>query len=75
MAPEGKGVIKVDLVSSYSYWKQLHTDRQRYEEEKQKVAGHISLDIQNTSSYIQSTQKRVLSGFKRLRRLANVVKI
>jgi phytoene dehydrogenase-like protein len=38
MAPEGKGVIKVELFSSYSYWKKLYADRVRYDEEKQKVA-------------------------------------
>ena len=38
MAPEGKGVIKVELVSGYKYWKDLSTNRARYQEEKQKVA-------------------------------------
>ena len=38
MAPEGKGVIKVELVSGYKYWKDLSTNRARYKEEKQKVA-------------------------------------
>jgi phytoene dehydrogenase-like protein len=38
MAPEGKGVIKVELVSTYSYWKKLYGDRALYEEEKAKVA-------------------------------------
>jgi phytoene dehydrogenase-like protein len=41
MAPPGKGVIKVELVSRYSYWKALAADRQRYEEEKQRVAGQV----------------------------------
>jgi len=41
MAPAGKGVIKVELVSSYSYWKNLHADRPRYDEEKQKVAQQV----------------------------------
>ena len=41
MAPEGKGVIKVELVSSYSYWKKLYADRPRYDEEKQRVAGQV----------------------------------
>lgn len=41
MAPEGKGVIKVELASSYSYWKQLHSDRQRYEEEEKKVSREV----------------------------------
>jgi len=38
MAPEGKGTIKVELFSKYSYWKTLHADRSRYDEEKQRVA-------------------------------------
>jgi len=38
MAPEGKGVIKVELISTYSYWKKLYTQRSRYDEEKQKVS-------------------------------------
>ncbi len=38
MAPPGKGVIKVELVSSYSYWQALHADRSRYNEEKARVA-------------------------------------
>lgn len=41
MAPEGKGVIKVELVSSYARWKQLHADRPKYEEEKQRVAEQV----------------------------------
>lgn len=41
MAPEGKGVIKVELVSSYSYWKKLHGDKPKYDEEKQKVAQQV----------------------------------
>jgi phytoene dehydrogenase-like protein len=38
MAPEGKGVIKAELFSDYSYWKRLAGDRARYEEEKAKAA-------------------------------------
>jgi phytoene dehydrogenase-like protein len=38
MAPEGKGVIKVELFSCYSHWKKLYEDRERYKEEKEKVA-------------------------------------
>jgi phytoene dehydrogenase-like protein len=44
MAPEGKGVIKVELVSGYSYWKKLYADRERYDEEKGKVADAV-IDI------------------------------
>lgn len=38
MAPGGKGVIKAELFSAYSYWKPLENDRGRYEEEKAKAA-------------------------------------
>ncbi len=41
MAPPGKGVIKVELVSTYSYWGSLYADRQRYDEEKQRVAEQV----------------------------------
>jgi phytoene dehydrogenase-like protein len=42
MAPEGKGAIKVELTASYSYWKQLYNeDREKYEQEKQKVAEQV----------------------------------
>jgi phytoene dehydrogenase-like protein len=41
MAPEGKGVIKVELVSKYSYWKALAADRTHYEEEKGRVAEQV----------------------------------
>ncbi len=44
MAPEGKGVIKIELVSKYSYWKSLATDRTKYEEEKARVATRV-IDI------------------------------
>lgn len=54
MAPEGKGVIKVELVSTYSYWKQLLADKQRYEEEKQKVAGQVIDVLENYFRGIRS---------------------
>jgi phytoene dehydrogenase-like protein len=38
MAPAGKGVIKAELFSDYSFWKALAGDRSRYEEEKARVA-------------------------------------
>ena len=44
MAPEGKGVIKVELISTYSYWKKIYSDRTLYTEEKQKVAETV-MDI------------------------------
>ncbi len=41
MAPAGKGVIKVELVSNYSYWKALAGDRRKYEEEKARTATRV----------------------------------
>ncbi len=42
MAPAGKGTIKVELPASYAYWKQLYNDdREKYKEEKQKVAERV----------------------------------
>jgi phytoene dehydrogenase-like protein len=38
MAPPGKGVLKVELATSYSYWQDLYRDRGRYDAEKQQVA-------------------------------------
>ena len=48
MAPEGKGVIKVELWSQYSYWKQLaEAGRDRYLEAKQEVADRV-IDLLET---------------------------
>jgi phytoene dehydrogenase-like protein len=42
MAPTGKGTMKVELPASYSYWKQLYNDdREKYKQEKQKVAEQV----------------------------------
>ena len=42
MAPAGKGTIKVELTASYSYWKKLYDeDREKYKQEKQKVAEQV----------------------------------
>jgi phytoene dehydrogenase-like protein len=42
MAPAGKGTIKVELWASYAYWKQLYNeDREKYKQEKQKVAEQV----------------------------------
>jgi phytoene dehydrogenase-like protein len=42
MAPAGKGTIKVELTASYAYWKQLYNDdREKYKQEKQKVAEQV----------------------------------
>jgi len=38
MAPAGKGVIKAELFSDYSFWKRLAVDRTAYEEEKAEAA-------------------------------------
>jgi len=44
MAPEGRGVIKVELVSKYSHWKALAGDRPKYEDEKARTVAQV-LDI------------------------------
>ncbi|MHB8894360.1 MAG: phytoene desaturase family protein, partial [Candidatus Geothermincolia bacterium] len=41
MAPEGKSVLKVLLDTSYTWWKDLHSNRERYDEEKQQVADTV----------------------------------
>ena len=42
MAPAGKGTIKVELPASYAYWKKLFSeDREKYKEEKQRVAEQV----------------------------------
>ncbi|ADY54523.1 amine oxidase [Syntrophobotulus glycolicus DSM 8271] len=47
MAPEGKGVIKIELKSAYSYWKKLSADRKEYEAEKQRVAVQVIALLEN----------------------------
>lgn len=41
MAPAGKGVIKVELPSRWSLWKALSADRERYRQEKERVAEQV----------------------------------
>jgi phytoene dehydrogenase-like protein len=38
LAPQGKSVIKALINTSYTYWKTLHGDPEKYKAEKQKVA-------------------------------------
>jgi len=42
MAPSGKSVLKAVLETSYSYWRELYGDRERYKEEKSRVADIVS---------------------------------
>jgi phytoene dehydrogenase-like protein len=56
MAPKGKGVIKVELVSQYSYWKKLSKDQSRYEEEKQKIAEQV---IEQLSHYFKGIENQI----------------
>jgi phytoene dehydrogenase-like protein len=45
MAPPGKGTVKVELTSSYDFWKQLYNnDKEKYKQEKQKVGEQV-IDI------------------------------
>lgn len=41
LAPLGKTVLKVMFGSKYSYWRELAQDRQRYDEEKARIAGAV----------------------------------
>ncbi|MBK5092968.1 MAG: NAD(P)/FAD-dependent oxidoreductase [Actinobacteria bacterium] len=48
IAPQGKGVIKVELVSSYSKWKELYSDKKRYDWEKERVAEQVIDVLEST---------------------------
>lgn len=50
MAPEGKGVIKVELFSAYSYWKTMHANRDMYDEEKERIAATV-IDLLNRTHF------------------------
>jgi phytoene dehydrogenase-like protein len=54
MAPAGKGVIKVELTSQYSYWRDLAADRSRYLEAKHELADKI----------IELLERRYFSGLR-----------
>ena len=41
LAPAGKSVLKVLLKTSYNYWKELHTNPERYTAEKQNIAATV----------------------------------
>lgn len=73
MAPEGGGVIKVELVANYSHWKALAADRKRYEEEKERVAEQsiavlerrfpgIKNDVEAVDVPTQLTWERYMGG-------------
>lgn len=47
MAPEGKGVIKVELFSRPSYFSRLCSDRNAYQDEKDKVAQQVITLLEN----------------------------
>jgi phytoene dehydrogenase-like protein len=59
MAPAGKGVIKVELVSKYSYWKALAAARQKYAEEKQRVAEQVIAILERRFPGIESQVETV----------------
>jgi len=57
MAPAGKGTIKVELPASYAYWKQLYNDdREKYKQEKQKVAEQV---IEILESHFRGIENQV----------------
>jgi phytoene dehydrogenase-like protein len=41
LAPPGKTVVDVKFYSDYDYWKDLKRDKERYKEEKEKVANQV----------------------------------
>lgn len=41
LAPAGKSVLKVPLTTSYSYWKVLHQQPEKYKEEKQRLTATV----------------------------------
>jgi phytoene dehydrogenase-like protein len=47
LAPTGKTVVKAVFDSDYDYWKQLYSDKQKYQAEKQKVADLIAKTLEN----------------------------
>jgi phytoene dehydrogenase-like protein len=59
MAPEGQGTIKVELVSSYSYWKKLSENKQEYNAEKKKVAEQIIDILENHFHGIRSQVEEI----------------
>jgi phytoene dehydrogenase-like protein len=42
LAPEGKTAVKVVFDSNYDYWKKLSEDKDRYREEKKKIADMLA---------------------------------
>lgn len=41
LAPDGKSVIVVLLGSDYDYWERLREDREKYDAEKERIAGEV----------------------------------
>ncbi len=52
LAPAGKSVLKVHLTTSYSYWKALHEQPEKYREEKQQVASGVLKALENRFPHI-----------------------
>jgi len=46
LSPRGKGVLKVLLNTSYSFWKELYNNHQKYDAEKQKVAHTVLANLE-----------------------------
>lgn len=56
LAPEGKGVVKVVMDTSYDYWKKLAEDRSRYDAEKEKVAAIV---VDEAEKFLPGLKKQV----------------
>lgn len=69
MAPEGKGVIKVEFRSSYTYWKKLSENREEYEAEKrlvaEKVIGLLETHFQGITNQVEAVDVSTLLTWER----------
>ncbi len=51
-APPGKGVVELQIETDYDYWKNLCEDRERYRDEKEKVAALCLKELERIYSGI-----------------------
>ncbi|MCK4323686.1 MAG: NAD(P)/FAD-dependent oxidoreductase, partial [Armatimonadetes bacterium] len=69
LAPEGKSVIVSMFLSDQSYWKELQADRERYNNEKQKVAdaviGHLETLYPRISQQVEMVDVATPVTFER----------
>ena len=46
LAPAGKSVMVTTFLTDYPYWEKLYADRERYDEEKQRIADAVVKEIE-----------------------------